>query len=143
MNSKHIEAGNIGENLACGYLVKKGYQIIERNYREKFGEIDIIAKSQDKILVFIEVKTISVQKTSVDKSLASYPHLAKLIPKDLPEKYSPEDHLTYSKMKRFRKISEWYANQHPELVEDKGYRLDVIAIQIDGKKVAIKHYLNV
>jgi Holliday junction resolvase-like predicted endonuclease len=61
----------------------------------------------------------------------------------LPEKYSPEDHLTYSKMKRFRKISEWYANQHPELVEDKGYRLDVIAIQIDGKKVAIKHYLNV
>lgn len=48
--------GNRGETLAAEYLVKKGYKIIQRNYRSKWGEIDIICK-QEKIIVFVEVKT--------------------------------------------------------------------------------------
>ena len=52
--------GAYGENLACNYLEKKNYQIIERNYRCKCGEIDIIAKDNKKNeLVFVEVKTRS------------------------------------------------------------------------------------
>ena len=53
-----INIGKIGENKACEYLKNKGYRIIDRNYREKFGEIDIIAVSRDLTLVFVEVKTI-------------------------------------------------------------------------------------
>jgi len=49
--------GNAGEDLACEYLIKNGYEIIERNkHFSKLCEIDIIAKFKQKI-VFIEVKT--------------------------------------------------------------------------------------
>ena len=48
--------GNIGEEKAVELLIKKGFSILERNYRYKKAEIDIIAK-YDTFLVFIEVKT--------------------------------------------------------------------------------------
>lgn len=48
--------GNQGEELACQYLKKRGYRILERNYRIRGGEIDIVAKDRE-TLVFIEVKT--------------------------------------------------------------------------------------
>ena len=55
MNNR--EFGNKGEDLACEYLIKNGYEILERNkHFSKLCEIDIIAKFKNKI-VFIEVKT--------------------------------------------------------------------------------------
>ncbi len=51
--------GKIGENLACDYLIKQGYVILERNYRYHHKEIDIIAREQNTIVV-VEVKTRSV-----------------------------------------------------------------------------------
>lgn len=54
LNNKPI--GNFGEGLACNYLKKQGYNILERNYRIKGGEIDIVAR-EGNVLVFIEVKT--------------------------------------------------------------------------------------
>jgi putative endonuclease len=48
--------GQEGEALAARYLKKNGYRIIEKNYRTKLGEIDIIAKDKD-TLVFVEVKS--------------------------------------------------------------------------------------
>lgn len=48
--------GREGEENAAAYLRKKGYRIIETNYRTPFGEIDIIARDEG-VLVFIEVKT--------------------------------------------------------------------------------------
>jgi putative endonuclease len=53
-NTKNI--GNIGEKLTEEYLIKESYVILERNYRSKYGEIDIIALKNDKIF-FFEVKT--------------------------------------------------------------------------------------
>ena len=50
--------GILGEELAAQFMITQGYQILERNYRCKGGEVDIIARdSTDKSLVFIEVKT--------------------------------------------------------------------------------------
>lgn len=55
MNNR--EFGNKGEDIACEYLMKNGYEILERNkHFSKFCEIDIIAKIKNKI-VFVEVKT--------------------------------------------------------------------------------------
>jgi putative endonuclease len=56
MNLYRKKTGNLGEKLACEYLVKKDYQILERNYLIRGGEIDIIAQDGDS-LVFVEVKT--------------------------------------------------------------------------------------
>lgn len=52
------ETGKLGEELAALMLEEKGYEILERNYRCRFGEIDIIARKRD-ILTFVEVKTRS------------------------------------------------------------------------------------
>lgn len=55
MNNREI--GNKGEDLACEYLKKNGYEILERNrHFSKLCEIDIIAKYKNKI-IFVEVKT--------------------------------------------------------------------------------------
>lgn len=54
MNNK--PTGNYGEDLATKYLANVGYKILERNYRIRGGEIDIVAKDKD-YLVFVEVKT--------------------------------------------------------------------------------------
>ncbi len=48
--------GKKGEEIALGFFRKKGYRIVERNYRTPFGEIDLIARDGE-VLVFIEVKT--------------------------------------------------------------------------------------
>jgi len=54
--AKHLEIGKKGEEIASAYLLSKGYQILQRNYRFKHMEIDIIAKDEDE-LVIVEVKT--------------------------------------------------------------------------------------
>lgn len=54
--NSHIRTGQQGETLAAEYLLEHGYKILNRNYRHKRTEIDIIAQ-KDGVLVFIEVKT--------------------------------------------------------------------------------------
>ena len=50
--------GILGEEVASNFMIARGYRILERNYRCKGGEVDIIARDpEDKSLVFIEVKT--------------------------------------------------------------------------------------
>ncbi|MFA5088422.1 MAG: YraN family protein [Candidatus Omnitrophota bacterium] len=53
--------GQYGENLAESFLIANGYQILERNFRVKLGEIDIIARDGD-TLCFVEVKTRRSEK---------------------------------------------------------------------------------
>lgn len=48
--------GKYGEDLAVSYLEKKGFEILERNYRHRQGEIDLIGIWRDELLVFVEVK---------------------------------------------------------------------------------------
>ena len=54
--AENIDFGNLGEEIAVNYLVGKGYEILERNWRNVHKEIDIIAKD-GKFLVIVEVKT--------------------------------------------------------------------------------------
>lgn len=48
--------GSYGEELATNYLLKKGYVLLDKNYRNRYGEIDLIFKFKD-IIIFIEVKS--------------------------------------------------------------------------------------
>ena len=61
MTEKTKTLGKRGEDIAAAFLEKKGYNILFRNYKCSFGEIDIIAKHK-KTLSFIEVKTRSTKK---------------------------------------------------------------------------------
>lgn len=65
----HLRLGKLGENCACKLLQSKGYKILLRNYRVKYGELDII--SQDgSVLVFVEVKTL--RKLGKYRPMANY-----------------------------------------------------------------------
>ncbi|OFW28561.1 MAG: YraN family protein [Acidobacteria bacterium RIFCSPLOWO2_02_FULL_65_29] len=55
MTQSRIELGRIGEDLACRELEKRGYLVMERRYRRRAGEIDIIARDGE-TMVFVEVK---------------------------------------------------------------------------------------
>jgi len=124
------EIGNLGENIACEYLKDKGYWIIERNFRKPWGELDIIAKSKDGTLIFVEVKTMRQ---------LSNPAIAGL---------DPEDQLTAVKLKKLRRTASLYAGHNQELIKDKrGWRIDLVAINLNNltdleKDFDIKHYEN-
>lgn len=63
--------GKIGEEQAAQHILKKGYTIVQRNYRTCLGEIDIIAKDRDE-LVFIEVKTRATTRFGLPEEAVSY-----------------------------------------------------------------------
>ncbi len=56
MSDARQSLGKIGEDLACAELQRRGYAVLARRYRTRFGEIDIVAR-QDATTVFVEVKT--------------------------------------------------------------------------------------
>lgn len=56
MKEFNLATGKLGEEIARQYLEKKGYKIIEQNYRTKFGEIDLLARTGSD-LVLVEVRT--------------------------------------------------------------------------------------
>jgi putative endonuclease len=56
LRSQHCAVGKSGEDLACDELASRGYAILERRYRTRAGEIDIVARDGT-ALVFVEVKT--------------------------------------------------------------------------------------
>ena len=69
MNTR--KKGNIGEDIATMYLAKQGYVILERNFRAKHGEIDIIAK-HGPYFVFIEVKRRLSEKFGLPREAVTY-----------------------------------------------------------------------
>jgi putative endonuclease len=56
MKSRHCALGKLGEDLACHELRQRGYAILDRRYRTRCGELDIVARDRE-TLVFVEVKT--------------------------------------------------------------------------------------
>ena len=70
--------GNIGEEIAVNYLRVKGYKILDRNYRTRYGEIDIILLIED-LLVFVEVKTRRNNKYGDPVESVNYNKVNKII----------------------------------------------------------------
>lgn len=74
----NIDTGRFGEDKACRYLKKNGYKIIERNFRLKFAEIDIIARKGE-TYVFAEVKTRKLGSSVPGSASVNYRKQHKLI----------------------------------------------------------------
>ena len=74
MADRRSDFGRRGEEAACAYLLRHGYSIVERNYRCRRGEIDIIA-AKDGGAVFVEVKTRrSLKFGTPGMAVAENPH---------------------------------------------------------------------
>ena len=106
--------GTFGEKLALKYLGKKGYKILDTNFRIRGGEIDIIALDSNTV-VYIEVKTRSSRTFGL-----------------------PEEAVNYYKIKFIERASKFYRLQHANLPQ--GERIDVIAVDLPNKK--IRHIEN-
>lgn len=111
--------GNRGERDATTYLSHKGYQIIDRNYYVRGGEIDIVCQKGD-CLVFVEVKA------RAENSLGK-----------------PYEAINYHKLTKLKMAIVSYLKTHEVIF--KKMRIDVIGIEYstDGNLKKIKHYENV
>jgi len=101
---KTLIQGKYGEDLACTYLKKLGYKIIERNFRIRGGEIDIIA-IDSKILVYVEVKTRSSYRFG-----------------------RPEEAVTPWKIKFLERAAKFYRNNRKNLPPQE--RIDVVTVDL-------------
>lgn len=109
--------GNIGEDISATYLKQLGYEILERNFSCRQGEIDIIAKDKDEY-VFIEVKT---------RSSLCYGK-----PREAVDNY---------KQKHIYKTTKYYL--HINNLEKVFVRFDVIEVYLEEKKYKLKHLKGV
>ena len=115
------ELGFLAENLAARYLEKKGYTILDLNYRKPWGEIDIIA-SKEGILVFVEVKANRKIIAGFEPELrATSSKIVKVV----------RTARTYLAAKKYRPEQEW--------------QIDVISIGLEeSREVAkIRHFKNI
>lgn len=121
--AKHNEIGEKGEQIASNFLNKKGFEIIARNYRKKWGELDIVAIKDNK-LHFVEVKTVS------RKSFGG--HFEQEI-----NNYKPEDNMHPWKIKRLSRaiqtfLLEKYREKEPE------WQLDLCSVFLDMERRVAK-----
>ena len=114
----HIELGAWGEEQAVDYLQRKGYTIVERDWKSRHRDIDIIA-TRDDVVVFVEVKTRSNQVFG-----------------------EPEDAIDYRKMCNLRAAINHYV-QYKHL--NKEIRFDIISIvgSLNNGIQTIKHFEDI
>ena len=103
---KRKNTGDLGEKLAQEFLKKKGYRIIETNYRCREGEMDIVARLKDH-LVFIEVRT--------KRNLVFG---------------TPEESITAGKKINLERVAAHYLQDHTEL--SSSWQIDLVAVELDA-----------
>ena len=112
--AKHTDTGKRGEAIAADFLARKGWRLVEHNYRAGRGEIDIIAWAHEKLLVFVEVKTRSTDGFG-----------------------GPEEAVTLRKQDQLARTAGLYMEQ---IDYDWEIRFDIVAIILrDDKVLEIRH----
>ena len=106
MKAFNKDIGTLGEDISKNFLVNLGYKILERNFRCKCGEIDLIALHNGYVC-FIEVKTRYGTKYGV-----------------------PAESVTYSKQKKIYKTAQIYISQ--KKIIDINFRFDVIEVTLNS-----------
>lgn len=149
MNSTQ-KIGTLGEDLVARFLMKRGYEILDRNYRRPWGELDIVARKKNKIH-FVEVKTMSqkivsdettktVSKNSVSSETtereATLAYVRSKIKKD---RFRPEDHVNRNKVLRLSRIIQTYL-MSKHVSSETLWQFDVatVLIDVETKKARIE-----
>jgi putative endonuclease len=109
-DSERKMVGQLGESVAVQFLERKGFTIIERNYRKPWGEIDIIAEKRG-IVRFVEVKTLSRE---------NIPDVTREI-----DDYRPEEQVHPLKLRKIARTAEMYMNAKNDSRE---YQIDVVGV---------------
>ncbi len=105
--SETQKTGRIGEDIAARFLMKQGYAIVDRNFTQKCGELDIVAENKGKVH-FIEVKTVSCESF-----------------------YRPEENVSPRKLKRMaRAIQIYMAQKHVSY--ETNWQIDVITVILNS-----------
>lgn len=105
--------GDLGERIACEFLSRRGYEVVETNYLRKWGEIDIVAR-KDGVVHFVEVKSVSrVTSSGVPQETGAF---------------RAEENMHPWKIKRLYRTIETYL-LHKKL--DCDWQLDLITVQMD------------
>ena len=105
--------GDIGEGIACKYLEKRGYRVLERNYLKPWGEIDIVVEKGD-LLSFVEVKSVS-RESSAPVSR---------------ENLRPEDNMHPAKLKRLHRAVQTYLLDR-KVPESRPWQIDLACVYLD------------
>lgn len=126
MRTEKREIGDYGESVACKFLMKRNFSILDRNYLKPWGEIDIVAKLAD-TYHFIEVKT-----TSADLSVTH----------ETRDTWQAEDNIHPAKLKRLCRTIQTYLLDKD--IED-DWQLDAIIVKLDDphKKVKVRFIENI
>lgn len=126
MQTDKQKIGEIGENTACKFLMKQGFIIKDRNYRKKWGEIDIIAQ-KDNILHFIEVKAVSRLRQGFGG-----------------QAHEPEENVHPWKQKRLARAIQTYLLEK-NVSDETEWQVDIMAVFLDfnAKKAKIRTTENV
>ena len=111
-----VRIGKQGEDLAAQYLQKQGLELLQRNFRTKGGEIDLIARDGN-VLVFIEVKT----------SRSSHFH-------------PPETWVDERKQSQIIRVAEAYLQKYVDTEQD--CRFDIIAVSMAPHSYNVRHIKN-
>ena len=117
MSQYPINIGKFGEKEALHFLRNKDYSIVTKNFKSKFGEIDIIA-SKNNCLYFIEVKT----RTNTNKGM-------------------PYEAVDFRKIKHIKNAANYYLLKND--YKDYKLKIAVISILIINNKIEIKFWDNV
>ena len=112
------EIGALGENIYVKQIVKHGYNVVEKNYWKKWGEIDIVAEKKG-VLHFIEVKTVGHPLNEVG------------------ERYEPEENVHPWKLKRLSRVIQSYLIEE-EIDDEKEWQVDVAAVFLDFERRTAK-----
>ncbi len=154
------KVGSLGEELVVKFLMKRGYTILDRNYRKPWGELDIVAKEKKKIH-FVEVKAMSQEivsdetptvkprglgllwgkqntkvsdETQMSERKRALAYVRSKIKKD---RFRAEDNVNVGKMKRLSRIIQTYLSaQH--VSSETNWQFDVATVYIDGDKKKAK-----
>ncbi len=122
MKQFNYPKGKVGEEIALGYLLNKGYKLIKKNFHTRFGEIDLVC-TKGGVLVFVEVKL----KIGEDFG-------------------TPEEMITQFKISQVQKTAEAYLLENPHVAQKySSYQIDAVAIVLDSDNSPkrINHYENI
>lgn len=135
---RSAKVGQLGEDLACRYLESKGYTIVCRNYRKKYGEIDIIVEGPSG-LRFVEVKTVSRENNGKtdDTSRGRENNVSRGT-----GEYAPEDNLHPKKLERIVRTAEVYLMEKHE-DDEVDWGIDAVLVTLDtGKRTARMQFME-